>query len=117
MEQQLKNELIKAQKAIQSTIKYTDPYNPAELFKICDSLQAFQIYFLAPKIEAEQKFRELVSALEGGGKSHAGAESYAKTSPEYRDYRFIEGVSRAIDEKIKLVKKFSQLLNEEKQNY
>ena len=117
MEQLLKNELIKSQKLIQETVKWTEPYNPTELFKICDKLQAYQIYFLAPKIEAEQKFRELVGQLEAGGKSHASAENYAKTSPEYRDYKFIEGVCKMIESKIALVKKFSVLLQEEQQRY
>ena len=117
MEQSLKNELIKAQKLIQGIVNYTEPYNPTELFNACNKLQAFQIYFLAPKIELEQNYRELIGQLEQGGQSHASAESYAKTSPEYKDYRFIDGVFKAIEEKVKLIKKFSTLLNEEPRNY
>jgi hypothetical protein len=113
MKTDLKQEVVKALGLVQKATDYTNPYNPAELFVIAEKLIAFQAYLLGPMMTLETIYRKKVVEYQNSGKSHAGAESEAKTTQEYEDYQYIKYSYELMGEQIKLIKKFSGELGRE----
>ena len=113
MKQTLKEETIKALGLVQEANRYTNPFNPRELFVIAEKLIAFQAYLLGPMMTCETIYRREVVKFQKEGKSHAGAVSEAQVMSEYEDYKYLKYVYELIGEQIKLIKKFAGELGRE----
>ena len=110
-------ELKKALQLIQKAQEYSKPFNPEELFEICEKLISFQAWMIDPLLKAEQTYKQLILELEATEKlSNASARNKAETRQEYSDYKRIKYIYDLIGEQTKIVKKFATLLNDEQMN-
>ena len=116
MEDKLKEIIAKILNTIQEARKYSQPFNGLELFRICEDLIAHQVWLIGYLLDAETKFRERVLEYREAVKTKAEAEIKAKTTEEYKNYRYLEYVYELVTQQIQLVKRFSTLLSEEKNN-
>lgn len=92
------------------------PLVPAELMDSSEFLLSFRAWLTAHIMEAEAKYRDKIEEFRMEGKSVAAAETKAKTTPEYRAYKFLERTDDLANEQVLLVKKFFSRLDEEFKN-
>ena len=83
------------------------------LFFDAESIVGAMAWLVGPMLEAEQDYRKLVIAYMESGDKHNAAETKAKVSDVYKDYKKIESAYKLADEQIKLLKKFASLLQDE----
>lgn len=113
MKTELSQEVTKALVLIREANRYSNPFNPAELFAIAEQLIAFQAFLISHLMTSETLYRREVVKFQKEGKSHAGAESEAQVTQEYEDYKYLKYVYELIGEQIKLIKKFAGELGRE----
>ena len=122
MKERVKKEIEKILKMIQEARKYTEPFHPAKLFELCEKILAYQAWLIQPFLEAETAYRqkivdfkneEILEKEKITKRSNVEAESMAKTTEEYRDYKYINYVYELMTEQILLVKKFADKLEQE----
>lgn len=94
-------------------LSFDRPLVPAELMDSSEFLLSFRSWLTAHILEAEAKYRDKIDEFRVEGKSVAAAETKAKTTPEYRAYKYLDRVDNLADEQVKLVKKFFTRLGEE----
>lgn len=92
------------------------PLVPAELFEASEYLHSFRAYITSPLLEADARYRDQMENFRSEGMSVSAAESKARTTPEYRAYKYLERVDTLADEQILLVKKFGTRMDDEFQN-
>ncbi len=114
MEESLKTEIKRVLSIVQEARKYTEPFNGAKLFEICQDLIARQAWLISPLLEAETKYREKILEFRENYKTKAEAEIRGKITEEYKDYKYIEYAYELVNQQIMLVKKFASALQEEK---
>lgn len=82
------------------------PLVPAELFEAAEFLHSFRSWVTGPLLKGEAVYRDKIEEIRVAGSSVSAAETSAKTSPEYRAFRYLSRMDDLADEQIKLVKKF-----------
>lgn len=105
----LRNEVAKSQK-ITSDVDLHTIFLSAEMIISCLS------YLISPIADKEQKYRQLIVARMVDGDSHASAESKAKASDEYKEWRKYAALYDLGHEQIMLLKKFREDLQIERLN-
>ena len=104
----------KALEAIKSIrLKSNRPLVPAELFETSEFLLSFRSWLTNHIMEAEARYRDKVQEFKDQNMSVAASETNAKTTAEYRAYKYLNRVDDLAQEQILLVKKFSSRLEEE----
>ncbi len=94
-------------------LSFDRPLVPAELFESSEFLLSFRAWLTAHIMEAEARYRDKIEEFRVEGKSVAAAETKAKTTPEYRAYKYLSRVDELAQEQVLLVKKFFSRLDEE----
>lgn len=85
------------------------------VFMSVETIIGIMAYLISPLVVMESKFNTLVKQLESEGKSHASAETVAKTSEEYAEWKKVRLLYELGNEQVKVLKKFTQRLGEEYQ--
>ena len=89
------------------------PLVPMELMEAAEYLLSFRAYLTGPLLESEARYRDIINVYRMEDMSVSAAETKAKTSPEYRAYKYLDRVDTLADEQVKLVKRFTNRLNDE----
>lgn len=106
----------KMKSEIMAARRFSESLDPKTLFEIAEKLIAFRGWLVNYLMLAESKYREKVAELKREGNSAAGSELEAKTSDEYRAYKYLNFIDDIADEQIKLTKRFSDKLENEFRN-
>lgn len=83
------------------------------LFFDAESIVGAMAWLVGPLMDAEQDYRKLIVQYMEAGDSHAKAETQAKVSESYKDYKKIQMAYDLAGEQVKLIKKFSDKLEDE----
>jgi len=94
-------------------LKSDRPLVPAELFEGAEFLHSFRAWLTSHILEAEARYRDMVQVNRGQDMSVSAAETQAKTSPEYRAFRYLQRVDELAEEQILIVKRFMTRMGEE----
>ena len=94
---------------------FSRPVGIQELYETSEKLLNFRGYLTKYLFEAEARYRYEVKRIqdEDEKKSVARAEAEAKTTDEYREWRYLERIDKLADEQVRLVKKFTTRMEEE----
>jgi len=123
MKEDLKKEVVVILNKIQEARKYSEPFHPAQLFTLCEDLVARRAWLISYLLETESKYRHKIlefknkESFDEKGKlvkaTNVEAENKAKTTEEYRDYKYLKYVDELISDQILLIKKFADKLDTE----
>ena len=78
-----------------------------------ETVNASLVFLADALIRFEQDYRKKLLEAEEAGSSHAKAENSAKLTDEYRKYKKLQIVYDRAEEHLKLLKKASDILNQE----
>jgi hypothetical protein len=111
------NDVIETAKVVLGEVarakQFTETRQIGEIFLSAETIISGLAYLLAAKVEAEQDYRIKRMKFINDGMTAAAAESHAKASDEYVQWRKLEGVYDLGEQQIQLLKKFGPLLEDE----
>jgi hypothetical protein len=93
------------------------PLVPAELFEMSEFLHSFRAYLTSHILLAEAQYRDRAEEFYTELRKVNAADTRAKTTPEYRAWKYLSRVDMLAEEQVLLVKKVFDRMGNEFRSY
>ena len=98
---------------IRRKISSGQPVPPGEFFELSAAIISFRTWLIDYLMEWEARYRDKMELFRSKNMSVAASEVKAKTTPEYRGYKYLDRFDEVAQEMVLLTKKFQEKMTDD----